>query len=62
MVENFEEATPSRASIEGGDQGVEADMITHIENPSFAARLRMIILLSLICWALAIAGAVLIVG
>lgn len=61
MVDNFEEPNQTLAS-EDVDQGAETDMITYIETPSFAARLRMIILLSLICWALVIGGAVWIAG
>ena len=62
MVDNFEESRPSRTSQEGGNHAVEADMIIHVESRSYAARIRVIILLSMICWALVIAGAMLIVG
>ena len=61
MVDNFEEPRQSRAS-EDVDHSVEADMISHVETTSYAARLRMIILLSLICWALVIAGVAWIAG
>lgn len=56
MFENFEESKPSGASHEDGDHGVKAHMIAQVETLSFAARLRMIMLLSLMCWALVIAG------
>ena len=61
MVDNFEEPNQSRAS-EDVDHGAATDMITHVETTSYATRLRMIILLSLICWALVIAGVAWVAG
>ena len=61
MVDDFEESKPPRAS-EDVDQGVDADMIAYAETRSYGARLRMIILLSMMAWALVIAGAALIAG
>lgn len=59
MVDNVEESKPPRAS-EDVDHPVEPDMIAYAESQPFGARLRMIILLSLICWAMVIAGVALI--
>lgn len=61
MVDNFEEPKQNRTSGDV-DQGAETEMITYIETNSYAARLRMIILLSLICWVLVIAGVAWIAG
>lgn len=61
MVDNIEESKPPRAS-EDVDHSAELDMIAYVETRSYGARLRMIILLSLICWALVIAGVALIAG
>lgn len=61
MVDNVEESKPPRAS-EDVDHDVDADMPTHAETQSYGARLRMIILLSLACWALIIAGVAAIAG
>lgn len=61
MVDNFEEPNQTRAS-EDVDQSAETDMITYVETTSYAARLRIIILLSLVCWALVIGGAVWVAG
>lgn len=55
MVDNFEEPKQPRAS-EDVDHGEETNMISRVETSSFAARLRMIILLSLVSWALVIAA------
>ena len=57
MVDNFEEPKQPQASLDDDDRGSENDMIAHAETTSYTARLRMIILLSLISWALVIAGA-----
>jgi hypothetical protein len=59
MVDDVEEPMQPQAS--GDVKGVEAEM-TYAERPSYPARLRMIILLSLICWALAIAGVAWVAG
>ena len=61
IVDNFEEPKQTRTS-EDVDQSAETDMITYVETTSYAARLRMIILLSLICWALVIAGVAWVAG
>lgn len=61
MVDDFDESKPPLASGDV-DQGVETDMIAHVETRSYGARLRMIILLSLLCWALVIAGVAAIAG
>lgn len=55
MVDNFEEPKQPQASQEDDEPGVEADMISQIEIKPFAERLRMIIALSLICWAVVLA-------
>ena len=62
MVDNYEEPNPPRASHDDTDNGADADMTGHVEPRPFAVRLRMIILLSLICWMLLIAVVVWIVG
>lgn len=61
MVDNVEEPKQTRAS-EDVDQSSETEMIIYAETTSYAARLRMIILLSLICWALVAGGAVWVAG
>ena len=62
MVDNFEEPKSPQASAEDDDQGVPADMINQVEIKPFAERLRMIIALSLICWALLLAVLALVLG
>ena len=62
MVDEFEEPNQPRASHGEVDQGTEADMTSYVEPAPYAARLRMIILLSLACWAALIAGAALVFG
>ena len=47
---------------EEDDQGAPADMINQIEIEPFAERLRMIIALSLICWAVLLAMLALVLG
>ena len=61
MVDSFEEPKPPQASEED-DQGAPADMINQIEIKPFAERLRMIIALSLICWAVLLAMLALVLG
>ena len=61
MIDDFEESNPARAS-ESVDHDVETDMIAYAQTRSYGTRLRMIILLSLICWALVIAGVALVAG
>jgi hypothetical protein len=60
MVDKFEETNPSQTS-EDVDQDAEAKMTSIAETKPFAVQLRMIILLSLICWAVFILGGALIV-
>lgn len=62
MVDNFEEPKQPQASQQCDGRGAETDMIAYADTPSYAARFRMIILLSLICWGLVIAGAAVIAG
>jgi hypothetical protein len=64
MMDNIEDPTLLLGASELDDDGpCESGGITiqRIERPSFAARVRVIVLLSLLCWALLIAGAVLII-
>lgn len=62
MVDNFENPKEPQASPEDDDQGVADEMINQIEVKPFAERLRMIIALSLLCWALVIGAVALIAG
>lgn len=59
MVDDFEQPTQLRESPYGDVGGAT---IEHGDRKPYAARLRMIILLSVICWAVVIAGVVWIVG
>ena len=65
MIDNIEDPAQLLGASELADEDhVESGGTTvgPFERPSFAARLRMIILLSLLCWAILIAGAVLVIG
>lgn len=61
MVDNVDESKPPRASVDV-DHPMEPDMIAYAETQTFGARLRVILLLSLTCWALVIASVALIAG
>ena len=63
MVDNLHDPAPPQASSDDVEHlRVEEAMTDSADNRSFGAKLRMIILLSLICWAVLIAAAVWIVG
>lgn len=58
MVDDFDETTQHRdspKSVSVGDGDAEGATMKHVERSSLAASLRMIILLSLICWAVLLA-------
>lgn len=59
MVDVFDESTQLRESPIG-DAGGAA--INHVDRKSFAARVRMIFMLSLLCWAILLGGVALIIG
>ena len=59
MVDDFEQPTQLRESP-CGDAGGAA--IEHVDRKPYAARLRMIILLSLLCWAVLLGVVALIIA
>jgi hypothetical protein len=53
MVDNLDEQTPIPAPVDDAERERAEDAMTdYAERPSYAVRLRVIILLSLLCWAL----------
>ena len=58
MVEDFEESTQLRVSPFGAGGAA----INHVERKPYAVRVRMIILLSLLCWAALIGVGALIIA
>lgn len=62
MVDNVEEPKQPRTSHDEIDDGADSEMNAYAELKPFGERLRMIILLSLLCWAVLIAIAVLAIG
>ena len=57
MVDNLEERTQLREPPGGDGHGdAERPMYSHADRTSFAARIRVIILLAIICWAVLLAA------